>query len=457
MRPFHPHFGGARLLDAPGLNRCIEIYARSKLRENDVEISPSTSMQENLPISSELDSAVPLVNISSQSGDQVDEREALRRKRISMANTGKVPWNLGRKHPPETIEKIREKSMEAMKRPEVAENFRRGVEQRVQVHSPEIRAKISEKLKEQRAKKRVMLGLPSLEQINQEKEEKKLERERERARRKAEREEAKRLMAENIKAQKAAANQMRDQMEPKKRTSNSAEHRKAISEAIKAKWRDPEYRELAVRRMKEVKMEQVAAQGTKVTGSKQSEGQSGSSPAPKKGTGSSSSNSKSSLIHQIQGIVNQLLASKQLLSNMDVKILEMKGQADAFLNDPIMTSRLDDLLSEVQLRRSELLVSVESLEAKIPPGFTFDETGRVFSSPHLKVDDRGSQEPSSRARSAKRSTVNTEASSGSGTTRTRAAKKDKEELKAVVHEPGGQLKTRRGSAKKTPAWDLGSH
>ena len=50
--------------------------------------------------------------------------ELRRRERISMANRGNVPWNKGRKHSQETIEKIRQKTMERMKTPEVRAKIR---------------------------------------------------------------------------------------------------------------------------------------------------------------------------------------------------------------------------------------------------------------------------------------------------------------------------------------------
>lgn len=53
------------------------------------------------------------------SEDEVEEKERLRRSRISKANKGKTPWNKGRKHSPETIKKIRERTRHAMQNPEV--------------------------------------------------------------------------------------------------------------------------------------------------------------------------------------------------------------------------------------------------------------------------------------------------------------------------------------------------
>lgn len=51
--------------------------------------------------------------------DAVDERERLRRMRISQANKGNTPWNKGRKHSPETLQRIRERTRIAMQDPKV--------------------------------------------------------------------------------------------------------------------------------------------------------------------------------------------------------------------------------------------------------------------------------------------------------------------------------------------------
>ncbi|KAK3025128.1 hypothetical protein RJ639_043910 [Escallonia herrerae] len=51
--------------------------------------------------------------------EEVDEREKLRRMRISKANKGNTPWNKGRKHSPETLQRIRERTRLAMQNPKV--------------------------------------------------------------------------------------------------------------------------------------------------------------------------------------------------------------------------------------------------------------------------------------------------------------------------------------------------
>ncbi|KAJ0242348.1 hypothetical protein HA466_0208250 [Hirschfeldia incana] len=58
-------------------------------------------------------------NGSSDDGEELDDRERLRRMRISKANRGNTPWNKGRKHSPETLQKIRERTKIAMQDPKI--------------------------------------------------------------------------------------------------------------------------------------------------------------------------------------------------------------------------------------------------------------------------------------------------------------------------------------------------
>ncbi|KAG2304649.1 hypothetical protein Bca52824_033300 [Brassica carinata] len=59
-------------------------------------------------------------NGNSDDGEEVvDDRERLRRMRISKANRGNTPWNKGRKHSPETLQKIRERTKIAMQDPKI--------------------------------------------------------------------------------------------------------------------------------------------------------------------------------------------------------------------------------------------------------------------------------------------------------------------------------------------------
>ncbi|KAL9236457.1 hypothetical protein vseg_011127 [Gypsophila vaccaria] len=70
-------------------------------------------------------------------------RETLRRRRIGMANKGKVPWNKGRKHTPETRAKIKQRTLEAMRDPKV----RRRLSEAPRLHSEQSKKKIGSSLR----------------------------------------------------------------------------------------------------------------------------------------------------------------------------------------------------------------------------------------------------------------------------------------------------------------------
>ncbi|CAL0303740.1 unnamed protein product [Lupinus luteus] len=70
-------------------------------------------------------------------------KERIRRMRIGLANKGKVPWNKGRKHTAETRERIRKRTLEALRSPEV----RKKMAEHPHAHSDQIKAKISYSLR----------------------------------------------------------------------------------------------------------------------------------------------------------------------------------------------------------------------------------------------------------------------------------------------------------------------
>jgi hypothetical protein len=52
-----------------------------------------------------------------------NDKESIRKLKISIANKGRRPWNVGKHHRPDTIEKIREKTRQAMGRVDVRKRW----------------------------------------------------------------------------------------------------------------------------------------------------------------------------------------------------------------------------------------------------------------------------------------------------------------------------------------------
>lgn len=171
----------------------------------------------------------------------LDDREKLRRKRISKANKGNTPWNKGRKHSPETLQKIKERTRLAMQDPKI----KMKLANLGHAQSKETRVKIGHGVRlgwQKRREKQTMQEGCYFEWQN--------------------------LIAEASRRgytgegelQWDSYNILRQQLEfewvesvekrkttprPKgsKRAPKSLEQRRKISEAIAAKWADPEYRE----------------------------------------------------------------------------------------------------------------------------------------------------------------------------------------------------------------------
>ncbi|KAJ4844093.1 hypothetical protein Tsubulata_027526 [Turnera subulata] len=71
----------------------------------------------------DLDASAGVVESPREEWKDLDEKERVRRIKISKANRGLTPWNKGRKHSPETIERIREKTRVALQDPKVKEKL----------------------------------------------------------------------------------------------------------------------------------------------------------------------------------------------------------------------------------------------------------------------------------------------------------------------------------------------
>ncbi|KAK1308451.1 hypothetical protein QJS10_CPA09g00024 [Acorus calamus] len=177
---------------------------------------------------------------SNEDSDGLDDKEKLRRLRISKANKGNVPWNKGRKHSAETLQRIRERTKLAMQDPKV----KMKLVNLGHAQTDETRIKIGVGVREgwQRRRERLMvqerccfewqntiaeacrrgfLGENELHWDSYEVLDKQLENE----------------WLESIERRKSSPRPKGSKRAPK-----SLEQRRKISEAISAKWADPDYR-----------------------------------------------------------------------------------------------------------------------------------------------------------------------------------------------------------------------
>lgn len=147
-------------------------------------------------------------------------KEALRRTRISVGNSGGVPWNKGKKHAPAMLEKIKARTTEAMQRPEVRAKIA-GRERKP--HSQEAKEKIRSALRAYHDKIRKEKGIemPAREKP--------------------------RVKKPHMTPQKEASKRLRSN--GLRGRAKSYEHRRRIGEAIRRKWQEPEYRNQMIRRL----------------------------------------------------------------------------------------------------------------------------------------------------------------------------------------------------------------
>ncbi|GAB4849975.1 hypothetical protein Ancab_029274 [Ancistrocladus abbreviatus] len=198
----------------------------------------------NLPLIASSGTPKVHVELSNEGLEELDEREKLRRMRISKANKGKTPWNKGRKHSAETLKRIRERTKLAMQNPKVKMKLMKlGHAQRP--CSKETRTKIGAgvRIGWQRRREKLMLqetcflewrnlvaeaarmGLVHEEELQWDSYE---------------------ILSKQLQQEWSVNVEQRKRMpRPKggKRAPKSLEQRRKIAEAISAKWADPEYRE----------------------------------------------------------------------------------------------------------------------------------------------------------------------------------------------------------------------
>lgn len=195
----------------------------------------------NLPLG--VDSRPPgnPIQSSREEYSELDERERLRRMRISKANKGNTPWNKGKKHSAETLQRIRERTKLAMQDPKV----KMKLVNLGHAQSEETRVKIGVGVRmgwQRRREKRMLQETCYFEWQS-------LIAEASRRGYAGEEElqwDSYDILDEQLEREWLESVEERKRMpRPKgsKRAPKSPEQRRKISEAISAKWSDPAYRE----------------------------------------------------------------------------------------------------------------------------------------------------------------------------------------------------------------------
>uniref|UniRef100_A0A251TRH5 Nuclease associated modular domain-containing protein n=1 Tax=Helianthus annuus TaxID=4232 RepID=A0A251TRH5_HELAN len=105
---------------------CHSFTARIQVSRGRMMIRAVATLEPLSTGNKETDNAQQVPAIEPKSSIE-DDKELLRRKRISKANKGKEAWNKGVKHSPETRQKIRERTRLAMRRPQVKMKLLKGI------------------------------------------------------------------------------------------------------------------------------------------------------------------------------------------------------------------------------------------------------------------------------------------------------------------------------------------
>ncbi|CAL9080931.1 unnamed protein product [Musa acuminata var. zebrina] len=191
-------------------------------------------------LDSNLDAQAIQIESTNDETSVIEDREKLRRMRISKANKGNVPWNKGRKHSAETLQRIRERTKLAMQDPKVKMKLMN----LGHAQSEETRMKISAGVREGWRKRHEMLMVQEgcfFEWQNCIADS---------ARRGCAGEgelqwDSYKILNEQLKQQWLESMEKRKtklRTKESKRAPKSPEQRRKISEAIAAKWADAEYR-----------------------------------------------------------------------------------------------------------------------------------------------------------------------------------------------------------------------
>lgn len=203
--------------------------------------------EENININNGVPSGLDIISVIDT--EEMPSKKDERGMRIRNGNKGKVPWNKGRKHSPETLALIRERTKKAMQDPKVRKKLLNCAHPR----SEHMKMKIGMAVRKAHEEWRKNMKFQKTCLLEWE------DNIAEAARIGSYREEKLQwntnvILKEKMRQEWLQALQMQKAMRKCKdrRVPKSVEHKKKISEAIRTKWEDPDYRQRACSAMKNI-------------------------------------------------------------------------------------------------------------------------------------------------------------------------------------------------------------
>lgn len=203
--------------------------------------------EENININNGVQSGLDIISVIDT--EEMPSKKDERGMRIRNGNKGKVPWNKGRKHSPETLALIRERTKKAMQDPKVRKKLLNCAHPR----SEHMKMKIGMAVRKAHEEWRKNMKFQKTCLLEWE------DNIAEAARIGSYREEKLQwntyvILKEKMRQEWLQALQMQKAMRKCKdrRVPKSVEHKKKISEAIRTKWEDPDYRQRACSAMKNI-------------------------------------------------------------------------------------------------------------------------------------------------------------------------------------------------------------
>lgn len=185
--------------------------------------------------------AAALQSDAMEAALEIDEHERIRREKIGLANKGRIPWNKGKHHSPATIARLRERNKIVMQDPKIREKLR----QHSHPQSQETREKLRIFMKSRMQFERKQLTIVQ--------EWKDIISETARVGYTGDNEfqwDSYRILKEELRREYFAEAKKRKKKQSGPR-SWTLEQRLRISESVRAKWDDPEYRKKVIESLRE--------------------------------------------------------------------------------------------------------------------------------------------------------------------------------------------------------------